>query len=137
MTEATKEPEDLVTTNGQAGDDLGEVIDERQEPEKVTLRRDGRLRTLFVHEMDGDQLAKWMKVLGSRFVTGKDGESIKQDYTGFHADLIHLCLRTPDGSVVPKEMIERFGAKAQNHLFSICQRMNGLSDTFRKQQGKG
>lgn len=113
-----------------------EVFDEHEEDRPVQIRgKSGVVIDYVVTEMGDPDLGKWMKILGSRLQTGRNGKPIKQNYEGLQSELIFLCLRTKEGGRVPKNMIAGWGAKTKSRLFAICQEINGLTDKVEEEEG--
>lgn len=46
---------------------------------------------------------------------------------GIHADLLHLCIRKPDGGLVAKDAIQKWPATMVGDLFSEASRLNQLN----------
>lgn len=123
--------------NGDTSAQEDDVIDEHAPEQVVKIRdRGGNVREYVVREMD--DVGKWMNYIAKRVRTGKDRD--KTDYSGMHSELISLCLYYKDdnGSAarVPKRIVQTWGPKAQNKVFELCQKINGLDTGAEDREGK-
>lgn len=105
------------------------VIDIEDLPERQTdlsIKIGGK--DYLIVEMQEADLNHWQRFVGTRVQVDRRGKPVKQDYRGMHAELIHQCLRTPDGQRVPRETIQTWGTYAKNRLFALCRSHNGMTD---------
>lgn len=107
-----------------------DTFDEHEEPVRVRVKNPatGQTETFEVREFPDDGLGKWMQKVTPR--------AQKDDYVGMHEELIVMCLFDESGNAVSPGRIAKFGPRLKQHLFRLCQQMNGLTDEAVKRAGK-
>jgi len=81
-----------------------------------------------LHEMTAATRDKYLDSMNARMQVGPDGKAIGvKRFDGLQTELLALCLKQKDGTLVPAKVIQEWPASVVTELYGLAQKANRLN----------
>ena len=133
-------PEEAAPATPPADDDEVVVISVKRKTKKIKLEFDedqGGTQEFTLKEFAGPDRDAWYNFLNKRTKMSPDGKSGSlTDATDLHPTLISKSLRDASGAAVAISVIRTWSSTAQQTLFDMTKKLNGLDDKAEEEAKK-